>query len=371
MRINIASGGGRSHLLDTAKELEKFGHQVRFYSYVPTKRAIKFGLKKECNRTYFILALPFLALLKLTKRANWALFIFHYLFDYFTAWYMQTCDVFIGHSPMHVYSLKYAKKKYNAIIIIERGTSHIFNYIKLLENNPALNGKKIMPEMFIKRDLSGYELADYISIPSEFSKKSFLKYGILNEKIFVNPYGVNLKQFKPTALDENDIYDLIIVGQWSYRKGCDMLTDVCKKYNFRLIHVGAIIDVPFPESSNMVHIDPVDEKELVKYYSKSRVFILPSREDGFGLVLPQAIACGLPIVCSKNTGGPDLKQLISDKKWIIEMEDLSVDDMGICIHNALELSKGQVGLRCYSEEISNYFSWDAYGKRYNDFLKNI
>ena len=53
MIINIASFGGRTHMLDTARELEKFGHIVRFYSYVPTKRAMKFGLKKECSYSLY------------------------------------------------------------------------------------------------------------------------------------------------------------------------------------------------------------------------------------------------------------------------------------------------------------------------------
>lgn len=45
MRINIGSFGGRAHMLDLARELEKMGHNVKFYSYVPTSFAMKFGLK--------------------------------------------------------------------------------------------------------------------------------------------------------------------------------------------------------------------------------------------------------------------------------------------------------------------------------------
>ena len=41
MVINIASNWGRAHLLDIARELEKHGHTVRFYSVVPDKMAQK------------------------------------------------------------------------------------------------------------------------------------------------------------------------------------------------------------------------------------------------------------------------------------------------------------------------------------------
>lgn len=46
MKINIASTH-RFHLLDLARELEKQGHDVKFYSYVPQKRCIQFGLNKK------------------------------------------------------------------------------------------------------------------------------------------------------------------------------------------------------------------------------------------------------------------------------------------------------------------------------------
>ena len=371
LKINIASYGGRNWLLDLARELEKNGHEVNFYSYLPTNRALKFGLKKECNRSYFILALPFLALLKFTHRANWALFLFHFCFDHFTAYYSGFCDVFIGQSPMHVYSLDYARKKYGATIILERGTSHVLEQIKALRQNPALKGKNPMPNMFLKRDLKGYELADYITVPSDVVRQSFILHSFSSARLFVNPFGVNLSQFKPTVLTKNNPFDLISVGQWCHRKGCDLLIEVCRKYRFTLLHVGSIVDIPFPLDENMKHIDSVEESSLINYYRMAKVFVLPSREEGLALVQPQALVCGLPIVCSKYTGGRDLKPYITDPKWILEMEEYSIGELVKCIYKALDLSKEQLGERSYSVGLESNLSWDAYGKRYNGFLKSI
>lgn len=371
MRINIASYGGRNWLLDTARELEALGHEVRFYSYFPTKRALKYDLKKECSYSYFWLALPFLGLLKITKRAHWALFLYHYFFDHYTAWVMKPCDVFIGQSPMHVYSLRKARKKYNAKIILERGTRHVHEQIKALRLNPALKGKNPMPDMFLKRDLAGYELADFITVPSQIVKESFLMNGVPDKKIFVNPFGVSLTQFSATTLDKNNSFDLIIVGQWCHRKGCDLLIEVCKKHNFSLLHVGSIVDIDFPADSRFTHVDAVQQSKLVEYYSKAKVFVLPSREEGLALVQLQALICGLPIVCSQFTGGRDLVQFLADPKWIIEMKELSVEELASCIYQGLDLSQSQTGARSYSEGVETYMSWQAYGARYNNFLQAV
>lgn len=369
MKINIASYGGRSHLLDTARELSNLNYDVKFYSYLPSKRASKFGLKKECNASYFFLALPFLALLKISKRAHWSLFLFHYVFDHIVAWYMRPCDVYIAQSPMHVYSLIYAKEKYGAKIIVERGTRHVLEQIKALKTNPALNGKNPMPDVFLKRDLKGYELADYITVPSEVVKESFLKNSFSNTNIFVNPYGVNLKEFRPTVLESTQTFDLIIVGQWSHRKGCDLLVEVCEKEGFSLLHVGGIVDLPFPNGKLFTHIDPVEQQVLISYYSKAKVFVLPSREEGLALVQPQALVCGLPLVCSQFTGGRDLRQFIDDPKWIIEMKDYTSDELIKCIKQGLTLASTQDGVRTHLKNL-NSLSWNEYGKRYDSFLNN-
>lgn len=365
MVINIASLGGRTHMLDTARELEKFGHTVRFYSYVPTKRAMQFGLKKECSYSLFLYAIPFLLLFKLFSRKKWNSLLYQYAFDYLTAWYMKPCDVFIGQSPLHRYTLKYIKKKYNAIVILERGTSHILEFINILSSNPEYQKETRQ----VKLDLEGYTYADYISVGAQHVLDSFIKYGYPKEKIFVNNYGFDYSQFYPTKLEYQ--YDLLFVGGWSYRKGADLITKVCERKGYKFLHVGSILS-PFPQIKCMHHIDAVEQSELIKYYTQSKVFILPSREEGLAMVQLQAMACGLPLVCSPKSGGKDLKKYVTDSdNWIIEVNELTIEQLIIAIEKALSMSNKQTGIRCYAKEHMQEASWTGYGKRYNDFLINI
>ena len=61
----------------------------------------------------------------------------------------------------------------------------------------------------------------------------------------------------------------------------------------------------FPDEINFKHQNIVPESELIYYYSKAKVFVLLSKDEGLALVQPQAVACGLPLVITKHTGGDD------------------------------------------------------------------
>ena len=368
MKINIASFGGRSHLLNLSKELIKQGHNVNFYSYLPNKRAKEFGLKKEHNKNYFTIALPFLLLLKITNRAQWVVYLFHRFFDWYLSKVMKPCDVFIGHSPMHLSSLITAKNKFNATVILERGTSHVLYFVDRLKENPFK--KSIISIKNIKRDLAAYLHTDYICVPSDYVAESFVRRGIPQKKLFVNPYGVDLTDFQPTELDAKSHFDIIFVGQWSYRKGADLMTELCEKNpELSMIHLGTVGDVPLSNLKNIVHVNAVNEKKIINFYKKSKILILPSREDGFGMVLTQAIACGLPVVCSSETGSKEIKTQLEDNKFITVMEDYNCKELTKCVKIALDISRTQKGRRFYSKSLESKLSWEAYGSRYQQFLK--
>lgn len=182
---------------------------------------------------------------------------------------------------------------------------------------------------------------------------------------------MHLDYFKPTKLDSKEIYDLIMVGNWSKRKGCDVLIEVCKKYNYSLLHVGAISDVIFPDEINFKHQNIVPESELIYYYSKAKVFVLLSKDEGLALVQPQAVACGLPLVITKHTGGDDLLQYIDNKDYIKVVDDFNdIDEIGVSIKNALDIADSQIGTRKYCS-IEKRLSWEAYGERLNKILSLI
>jgi glycosyltransferase involved in cell wall biosynthesis len=366
---NILSTG-RFHVCDLARELDRCGCDVKFYSFIPTKRAAKFGLPKQCNKSLIGILFPFLLLIRVFPKVRWLRTALKFVQDYITAIYMRKCDVLIAMSGCFVYSLKKAKKQ-GAIIILERGSKHILEQKRILELIPSLQGKKPVLDVDVRRELQGYEIADYISIPSQHVKESFLLHGYPNEKLFVNPYGVNLQMFYSIQGMEKK-YDVIMVGGWSYRKGCDLIIEACRKLEVSFLHVGGIVDAEFPNDKKFTHVNSVDETQLIQYYNQAKIFILPSREEGLSLVQIQALACGLPIVCSKDTGGRDLRDFLDNKKWIIEMQETTAECLADCIREALALTATQSEeKRNYAGDAIKHLTWEAYGERYNNFLHKI
>lgn len=188
----------------------------------------------------------------------------------------------------------------------------------------------------------------------------------LPKSLFVNPYGVDLKDFKPLHVPKN--YDVIMAVTWCMQKGCDILAKACSELSLKLLHVGVVSnDCQFPDDVNFTHIDKVDPKELCKYYNQAKLFCVASRQEGMALVQMQAIACGLPLVCSPNTGGIDIGLVAPVSERTFQMKDLSVESL----KEALTAGLAFAAHHDYTVPDLSGLSWQSYGKRYDEFLKRI
>lgn len=368
-KINILSPG-RFHVLDLARELAKNGYDVKFYSFVPTKRVIKFGLHKDNNVSLFYLLLPFLFMAKkVFKKAKWSQKLLILVQDYLTGILMRKCDVCIALSGNYIYSVKKAKEQ-GSTIIIERGSKHILEQAKILRaiKGVKTNGEE-KPNFYIHRELESYKLADYIAVASQHVYNSFVIHNFDTQKLFVNPYGVDLSMFSYQPQIKKK-YDVIMVGGWSLRKGCDLIIDAIKETNYSFLHVGSIVDLDFPKSSQFTHVPSVDQVELVNYYNQAKIFVLPSREEGLAMVQAQAIACNLPLVGSKDSGAEDLQKLVNKPEYITIIEEYSpkalVKAMNIAMNHADKPIRGG-----YAGDAICNLTWEAYGKRYREFLQKL
>ncbi|MCX7140566.1 MAG: glycosyltransferase family 4 protein [Proteobacteria bacterium] len=368
-RIAIASAG-RFHVLDLARELHALGYEVRFYSYVPRRRAMAFGLPAECHVSLVSRLLPLLAwqvkapgiLPKLRERLLWA------AMNRAVMARLQPCDVFICMSGMYLEAAEYAKKRYGAIIELHRGSKHILAQDEILASLP---GAERPSRLAIARELAGYRLADMIAIPAQHVLESFSREPSAQAKCVVNPYGVDLNQFPlwPRSAPKDEVV-FVYAGVWSYQKGCNLLAAAVQQVDhIRLIHVGALGDCPFPIGNQKIqHVRKIDQADLSEIYRGVDAFVLASRQEGLGMVLGQALASGLPVVCTSETGGRDLchTPALRDRVHVIPSGNVESLAQGMA-HLAERLRHGPPFTRLCDEDRQT-LSWAAYGLRYAESM---
>lgn len=370
MRIAIVTSG-RFHVLDLARELAALGHDVAFYSYVPRRRAEQFGLPRRCHRSLLPFVLPLIVAQRKGPKSwgNRLEPLLQRTLDGLVARRLEPCDVFIGMSGLCVKSAEAAREKYGAKIILERGSRHILSQKEILEAIPGL-ARPAVPEFNLQRELWGYEFADVVSIPSLHVERSFLERGFSREKLCRNPYGVDLTMFPPTAKPANRMPTLIFAGTWGLQKGCDVLTEALRDQPWRLIHVGSVGDLPLPQLPNFESRGLVPQSKLASVYAQADVFVQPSRQEGLSLVQAQALACGLPLVCTDRTGGEDLAEFLEDPSWVTVVQPEDVTALRNAITKAFDKATTQKGMRNILRSARDRLSWQAYGERYEQKLKH-
>ena len=125
----------------------------------------------------------------------------------------------------------------------------------------------------------------------------------------------------------------------------------------------------FPAGDDrFLHVDPVPQPELARFYAEADLFVLASREDGLGMVLLQALASGLPLICTDRTGGADLAHTPALAARITVVPHDDVDALACAIAGWRDRWRGGERLPRLSEADREKLSWAAYARRYSDEL---
>ena len=361
LRIAIATNG-RFHVLDLARELDALGHEVRFYSWVPRRMALSYGLPARCHVNLLPLLAPLVAWQRFSPRVAPTLRerLITEAIDRTIAAVLEPCDVFIGMSGLILNAARAARRNHGAQIYLERGSRHILSQREILSDRPSAGPS----DYTVSRELAGYALADRIAIPSSQVAESFARDPPAEAKLFVNPYGVDLDMFpERMSLPANEPKTVLAVGGWTYRKGADVLTQAIRSLDgVRLLHVGPLVDTPFPKDARFTHVDAVPQHRLAAYYSQAHVFALASREEGLALVQAQALAVGLPLVCTDRTGGIDLAHSPGLAERISVVPHGNPQALRDALARALRTAETLAPL-LPADRAS--LSWRAYGERYS------
>ncbi|MBC7846288.1 MAG: glycosyltransferase family 4 protein [Flavobacterium sp.] len=315
----VYTAPNRAHHYRYASSLNKANFLLAFVSGFPrlSPRAKLIELKQKLYRadilqTIYLLSLKMRASKKMSDNLAYLAKIEQ---DFACKKFLKEADVFVFYNGNGLSSCNYANK-IGKITVVEVVNSHVEYQEDLLrEEHESLN----LPwEPFHTKDkerrIKEYDEADYILLPSEFVKQSFLAKGFQEEKLLKVPYGFTIPVQKGSShIKDDTTFNVLYVGSVSVRKGIRYLIEAFKMLeipNKKLIIVG-----PIAQISGIEDIDFTDDIEFIgvlkgadleKEYQLADVFCLPTIEDGYGLVLGEALSYGLPLITTTNSGGLDL-----------------------------------------------------------------
>jgi len=264
--------------------------------------------------------------------------------------------------------------------VLDRSIGHPLSYQRLL---PSL--RKQFPEwvedfsprlpQLLLAEEAEHRQAHLIVVPSSFARETLIENGITAEKIAVIPFGVDLNLF--CSVQRPDLsrpLRFVFLGSLGARKGVPLLLQAwCSLgvYDAELWLVGPLDEWHrrlIPALPGLRLIPKVPHRELPAVLRQCDVLVLPSYFEGLAQVQLEALASGLPIIATAATGAPDL---ITDGRegYIIPVGDAEAlrEALRRFITSPGDLVRMSSAARCCAER----YSWDAYGDRWMDLLRQI
>jgi glycosyltransferase involved in cell wall biosynthesis len=364
---------GRSHAFYLAQQLQRRNYLKTLISTYPRFAITQYCIDPDLIRSLWQLELIARAWQRVPARINNAYnlqFWFHEHFDLAARCHVSAkSNVFVGWSGLCLYSLRQAKEL-GALTVVDRGCSHMVYQTKILQEEYERWGLKFTathPGVY-ERELQEYEEAVRIAIPSLFAKRTFIEQGIPESKLIHVSYGTSLKEFYPVPREDN-IFRIIHCGGITLRKGVQYLIQSFYELNLpdaELWLVGSLDPqiesfLAKYQSSHIILKGKQPQNRLHWFYSQCSVFCLASIEDGFGMVIPQAMACGLPVIHTTNTGGEDIVRDGVDG-FRIPIRDVEALKEKILFFYENPERKAEMSKNAL-EQARKSLSWDDYGEK--------
>ncbi|MGC9197402.1 MAG: glycosyltransferase [Acidobacteriaceae bacterium] len=385
MRI-VQTVFGVFHHFNLAREMERRGHLERVYSTWPWQRLKREGLPHSLVETYPWIHVVDYAVGRSPIDLRWLSDELGYAnalaFDRWTGRRLKSSkqrpDALIGISGSSLTSGAWLQRE-GGKFVCDRGSTHQRFQQQIVEEEYARWGvtQPVSDERDTVREEAIYKQADAITVPSSFVLQSFVEMGVPVEKLFQIPYGVRLEDFRPAAEPAADEFQVLFAGAPGLRKGLPYLIQAFAnlKHPKKHLWIAGSVQKDMKEVlkrlplENVEFLGPLRQKELVDRMSRSHVLVLPSIEEGFGLVMAEAMACGCPVISSTNTGGRDLYTDGVEGFIVPIRSPKSIEDrMQLLVEQPhLRSEMAAAALR----RVHSLGGWKEYGDRWEEFLLRL
>lgn len=224
-------------------------------------------------------------------------------------------QVLLGWNHHCLHTLRKARRR-GIRTVVEVPTSHVMNQYRIVMEECERWG--VAPETqhhpaFLDKCVQEYEEADGVHVSSDYARRSMLDEGVAAERIACSPYGIDEVRFRPPAsAPPPRPFRVCCIGMIGLRKGVLYLLEAWDRLGLpdAELVLGGKVDremepllARWRGREDIRFAGWVDPAEVMQ---RSHLSILPTLEDGFATVVPESMACGVPVVVTVNTGAKDL-----------------------------------------------------------------
>ena len=370
---------GVFHHFDLARQLLLRGHLECVFSTWPHARVDREQLPVDKVKTFPWIHTPEYLLRRYGVLPRWLDDEMGYAnalaFDEYTSRKLPHCDALIAISGSSLKTGRMLQAR-GGVMICDRGSSHQRFQEQIITEEYLRWG--IMPQRCdprrTEREEAIYDQADAIVVASSFASRSFIEMNIPPQRVYTIPLGVELGSFSPVSAPPADCFEVLFVGGVSLRKGIPYLLQAfsglrCARKRLRIVgamgrEIAAILSrLPM---ADVEIVGALPRHSLPHIMGSSHVLVLPSIEDGFGMVIGQALASGCPVIATENTGAPDIIKdsvegfivPIRDSKALCDCMQKLADDP------SLQLKMRNAGLL----RVAEIGGWNKYGESWERLL---
>jgi glycosyltransferase involved in cell wall biosynthesis len=255
-------------------------------------------------------------------------------------------------------------------VFCDRGSWHILEQQRVLDEEADRIGapREHFDPFIVERELREYQLADRILVPSEPARQSFIRRGIDASRLVKAPYGVDAGAFSvPT--EERCFGAVVSVAPVCLQKGQLHLIQAFRMLSSRNASLTLVGPVA-PGWGKRLRLDQagvratgqVSRSRVIEELQRASVFVLASIHDGFGMVIAQAMACGLPVIATEATG---IRELITDGvEGIVIPAPPNAQTLAHAIDTLLsDTDRARAMGVAARRRVESFGGWDRYGRQ--------
>ena len=268
------------------------------------------------------------------------------------------------------WTLKFLKNKKPMIY-----TAHGFFHSK-----KGAMAKKIYNKLFGGR----LNNATFCTALTELEKKLYLKLGVSEDKIKIIPNGIDLEKFIKRNVDKKKLLEeygiknkktLLYVGRVHESKGLQYVVAAVKDLDVNFLIVGrdagfsSVLKEKIKEyriGDRVKLLGGIEDKDLLEIYSLADAFILFSSWEGFGIVVLEAMASGLPVIVSDRGSLPTL---IKHKENGLVVKYLNVKELEENIQLLFKDKKLEKKILKNSKVFVKNFEYSKVAKQYEEIYE--